>query len=123
MVKFSEQEIQTRRELVKPIVEAAYSLKGVILSEETIESHAKHWERVFVQVGTPQLRELYELGVQHNCQTPEQFLMYWEMKIQAEFSEAEHKRQMEKYEQAERASKTPEAIRGREKMAREWGFA
>lgn len=92
MSTFSNEELAERRMLVRPIVEAAFSIQGKLLSPEKLEQHAEHWEAAFGHVGTPQLLDLYRVGLEKQCRTAEQFLAEWEMAVEAGFRAAQHRR-------------------------------
>jgi hypothetical protein len=97
-MKFTEDEIATRIELVKPIVEGAFSLTGRTLSPDDLQRHARHWEASFDGVATEQLRDLYREGLKHKCRTSEQFVNVWEMKMEAEYQAAEYRRRQQEPE-------------------------
>lgn len=88
---FTEKEIAVRRTLVCPIVEAAYSIRGIALGQEKIAELAVHWEVALSNVPTNQLRTLYREGVGRRCQTAEQFAIIWDMKMEALAREMEFK--------------------------------
>ena len=84
MSNFSAEEIKARIELVKPIVKAAFSLHCRILSENEIAEHAAIWEASFRRVATPQLRDLYHVGIERKCRTAAEFQEAWEAKVAAD---------------------------------------
>ncbi len=80
---FTQEEINDRRTLVQPIVEAAYGLRGIALTQEKIAELAIHWEVALSNVPTNQLQTLYREGVARRCQTAEQFALVWDMKMES----------------------------------------
>jgi len=87
---FTEQEINTRRLLVKPIVEAAFGIRNVVLTQEKLTEQAAHWEAALSNVPTNQLRTLYREGLARRCTTAEQFAMVWDMKMESLAMRLEH---------------------------------
>lgn len=77
MSNFTPEERKTRIELVKPIVEAAYSITGRRLSTEDLQKQAAHWEASFSGVATQHLRDLYKVGVETKATTAAEFEAAW----------------------------------------------
>ncbi len=95
MIQFSDAEIQVRMELVRELVQAAFSIRGRMLGGVELEQHAQHWEAALGRVATPQLRELYHVGMEQQCETVQEFLAAWEGKLEAEFRAGQHKRMLD----------------------------
>ncbi len=93
--RFSDEEIAVRMELMTQIVQAAFSIRGRALGPTELEQHAQHWAAALGRVATPQLRELYHVGLERQCETAQEFLAAWEGKLEAEFRAGQHKRMMD----------------------------
>ena len=91
MIRFNDEEIAARMELVVSIVQAAFSIRGRVLAGKELEQHAQHWAAALGRGATPQLRELYHAGLEQQCETAEGFLAAWEGKVEAEFRAAQHR--------------------------------
>ena len=77
------------------IVQAAFSIRGRVLEANDLQQHAQHWAAALGRVATPQLRELYHVGLEQQCETAEQFLAAWEARLEAEFRATQHKRMVD----------------------------
>lgn len=84
-MSFSDEEIKDRIELVKLVVAGAYRVRCERISTADLYDVARDWERIFARIPTQELLELRDMGLQHRCKTPEQFINVWEMKTTAEF--------------------------------------
>ena len=91
MTRFTKDEHANRLNLIRPIVQAAFSIRGRVLAGKELEQHAQHWAAALGRVATPQLRELYHAGLEQQCETAEGFLAAWEGKVEAEFRAAQHR--------------------------------
>jgi hypothetical protein len=76
-IEYSQEEKNDRIVLTAPIVQGAFSIQGIKLSDEKIHEMARHWEVAFNKIPTGQLHVLYHEGISHQCRTAKEFIDAW----------------------------------------------
>lgn len=93
--QYNEVEMKTRMTWAQKILIASRDIRNLPpLDGKRLQDATQAWEAAFLRIATPQLPELYKIGLAKKCATAAEFQEVWEMKCEAEWRAAEHKKLM-----------------------------